>query len=657
MEDSKIRRWGRASRHTSRLGSDDRRLRAARLILVVLASVNWSLSCAQSKTDTDTDKVPRSIAELRGLIEGVLKDTHTPAVAVAIVHRNGPEWITALGTADLASGRAASEDTLFRLGSMGKGVTALAVLTLVDQGKLSLDDRVHKWAPDLAFDNRWETTDALRVVNLLEHTTGWDGTSASDVVKDAPGITLRAALASNPASLVSRWRPGTRMGYSNTNYGAAAYVVEKVTGERFEDYVQRAVFEPIGMVSATFLRPDSKAITTNYHTDGRTPFPYWNFLYRPAGTLNASATDIANYLLFYLNRGSVNGTQILPSTLLDRMETPTTTWEAKAGLKFGYGLGNYLITWTAPRGRAFVGHGHGGGIPGGLSDMAYLAEYDVGYFCAINSENEVAIDRISRLLQTYITRDLPGRPMPAVTSLPKNADNYAGWYEPDSPRFQINQFRERLLGLSYISVDGSILRSLTWDSGKGELEGESWLPAGDNLFRRAATDPMPNIVLLPQNTDGRLIQTGWNTRKHIPAWFAVGEIAITVFVLVAAASSVAYAPFWLIRGRHRNRRRAERPLRIVTLIGSSSLIAFLAIASSFGGLASDDLGRLTVWSLSLFLTNLFLLLAAAAAVLVWWRASAPEVRRTVRWHSLAVTLALIMASLYFAFWGLLGVRT
>ena len=78
--------------------------------------------------------------------------------------------------------------------------------------------------------------------------------------------------------------------------------------------------------------------------------------------MNASASDMANYLLFYLNRGSVNGTQILPAAAIDRMEIPTSTWAAKESLKTGYGLSNY---WTVEDG--FVYHGHDGGVDGGLT--------------------------------------------------------------------------------------------------------------------------------------------------------------------------------------------------------------------------------------------------------------------------------------------------
>lgn len=129
-------------------------------------------------------------------------------------------------------------------------------------------------------------------------------------------------------------------------------------------------------------------MTTLYHSDGKTPDPYWNILQRPAGAINASAQDMAAYAQFYLNRGAVGGTQIVPAASIDRMETPTRTWAAQEGLKAGYGLGNYTSVHDG-----FVYHGHNGGVNGGLTEMAYLPEYGVGYFYSINAGNGEAFGR------------------------------------------------------------------------------------------------------------------------------------------------------------------------------------------------------------------------------------------------------------------------
>ena len=160
------------------------------------------------------------------------------------------------------------------------------------------------------------------------------------------------------------------MSYCNTGPAVAAYIVEKVTGQRFEDYVQQNLFGPMGMRTATYFQPPAGESATLYHADGKTPYSYWNILFRPVGSINASANDMARLMQFYLNRGIVNGVQVTPAADIDRLESPETTWAAQDGLKIGYGLGNH---WSIMDG--FIYHGHGGAIPGGSTNVAYLPDH------------------------------------------------------------------------------------------------------------------------------------------------------------------------------------------------------------------------------------------------------------------------------------------
>jgi CubicO group peptidase (beta-lactamase class C family) len=241
--------------------------------LLVLVFMLPAVALAQNKKD-ETPKPAQSLPELRQQLERILADTHTPGVSVAIVHRDGPEWIAGLGKSDVASNHATGPETLFRIGSTSKAFASLSILKLVDEGKLSLQDTVHKLVPEIWFENRWESTDPVRVVDLLEHTTGWDDMHLPEYAKNANGMTLRQGLDYYQRSRVSRWRPGTRMSYCNSGPPVAAYIVEKITGQRFEDYVTANFFVPIGMKTATYFEQPSPQLTTLYHEDGKTPFPY-----------------------------------------------------------------------------------------------------------------------------------------------------------------------------------------------------------------------------------------------------------------------------------------------------------------------------------------------------------------------------------------------
>ena len=615
----------------------------------------WSAPAAFAASKQETPKPAQSIDELKTQIEKILKDSHTPGVSVAIVRRGGPEWVAGLGLADVASGRAATPDTLFRIGSVSKGFTSLSVLLLAEEGKLSLDDAVRKLAPEVWFENRWEATDPVRIVNLLEHTTGWADMHFREFAMQAPDtMGLREALDYDHHSRTSRWRPGTRMSYSNSGPPVAAYIVEKAAGQRFEDFVQQHLFGPIGMKTATYFQPNAESTTTLYHDDGKTPFPYWHILYRPSGSINASAKDMAAYLQFYLNRGMANGAQVVPAADIDRMEIPTSSWAAKDGLKTGYGLSNY---WDLEDG--FVYHGHNGGVEGGITQMGYVPSDGVGYFCSINSGNGDAFDKIGKAIRAYVTRNLQRPPLPPAAPLPPNAAEYAGWYELDSPRMEMLRFLEVLVGVNRIAFkEGKLL-----SSSLGGWE-DAYVPVSGSQFRhvpkRDPPDPVATFALISPNGDGQFLALGWGmtTMRRIPAWLAILKIVLTVFVVLSIFSIVLYAPFWLLAGLSKKRRRPkERAMRLWPLVTVLMMCAIVAIFGLGGDDGVTNFGKLTIWSAGLFLATIAFPVAAIASAIALWRAHAAEVRPGVRWYSTAVTAALLIASAYLAYWGLIGLRT
>ena len=111
------------------------------------------LILGSAAAEAQSAEPPKTIEELEQRIEGVVAAHKIPAIGIAVVNRDGPVWVAGWGKADLESGRAANEDTLFRIGSVSKMFAALAVLKLVEEGRLSLDDTVRERAPDVAFEN------------------------------------------------------------------------------------------------------------------------------------------------------------------------------------------------------------------------------------------------------------------------------------------------------------------------------------------------------------------------------------------------------------------------------------------------------------------------------------------------------------------------
>lgn len=630
------------------------------LMVLLLALVFGSLASMRGADAAAAPSITASGASFEVLtreIERTLQKTHTPGAGVAIVRRDGPAWIAGLGLADVAAHKKVTPDTLFRIGSVSKGFVALSVLKLQEEGKLSLNDTLKSRAPDLAFENPWEQTDPVRLVHLLEHTSGWDDLNLRSYASDPPQeLTLREGLALGAIALHSRWKPGTRFSYSNAGPAAAACVIERVTGQRFEDYVEQNWFRPLGMMTASYFgTPEVLARSaTLYQGDAAfTPFPYWKISTRPSGAINASTREMASYVGFYLNRGAFGGRQLLPAAAIGRMERATTTYATREGLPTGYGLGNYT---TVDGG--WVYHGHNGGVLGGLTELAYLPDAGVGYVVMINSSRGGALSEIATLLRRHILKGLPPpAPPPLATVPPDLARRYAGWYETINPRFQLFDFATRFFGFSEIRFHQN---SLVWSPlGRNST---TFLAVTDRLFRRHA-DPVPTLALVADRSEGTLVQTstfgGGFTLRRVPGWLVALQLAICAFAALAMLVTVVFAFVWVPRklfGRLRG--VTHLSVRALPLFATLAIAAFgAAFAFRPGAEFFSRFGQVTPWSLTVFLSTLaFPLLAVAGLVQAWRHRHAP-IRRLVWWQAFLTSLLLTIVAIYLGYWGAIGLRT
>jgi CubicO group peptidase (beta-lactamase class C family) len=594
---------------------------------------------------------PQSIPELQAAIERVLKETKTPGVGLAVVGRDKAEWIAGLGKADVAANKPATAETLFRIGSTSKAFAAMAALQLEEAGKLKLTDTVRQWVPDVAFVNPWEATDPVRLEHLMEHTTGFDDIHLREyALNDPTPISLRDALAYGASSRVSRWRPGSRMSYCNSGPAVLAAVVEKVSGRRFEDYVQEHFFKPLHMDTASYFYTSEvrQRLATLYHKNGITPYPYWHIAYRPAGAINASAKDMANYVRFYLQRGSLDGAQLLRPSSIERMETTKTLPSAQLGKVAGYGLYNYATL----EGR-FVFRGHNGSVMGGLTEMAYLPDYGRGYVVMINSGNGEALKRITKLVRRYVIRDLKPPPLPPAVPVSAAVQrHYTGYYQAISPRTQIFYLIERLLGikrLGFSSNDLFITSVL--------LRKDRWAAMSERLFRKE-DQSAATLALLP-DTDGQiLIELNSATYKKVSALRVWGQPAAIVLISLIAASSPLFALVWGARKLFGKLPAAGplsvRVLPLLSVIGLTAFWVFFAVAFFRHDLFA--LGTRSFLSVAIMVSSLAFAVATAASVLVVCRQRSAAMNRIAYFHSVLVTAAMAIVALYMGYWGFIGLR-
>ena len=621
-------------------------------LCVIAACLVLSLAASAEEGE---DAAPATLAELQAAVAAVLDERDVPAVGIALVGPGGPYWVDALGKADLAQDIDADADTLFRIGSVSKMFVALSVLQLVEQGRLSLDDRVADLAPEIAFENRWEATDPVRVVHLLEHTTGWDDLHLPEYAHSDPApATLREGLDFHPHSRVSRWKPGTRMAYCNAGPPVAAYIVQKITGMDFEDYVQANFFDPLGMESATYrLSDDYRERGATLYANGNRPQDYWHVIMRPSGSINASPRDMARMVAFFLDRGRAQGRPLVSEASLVRMERAESSVGARAGLEVGYGLHNY-----SSRHEHWNYREHGGGVNGGLTEFAYLPEAGVGHAIMINSDDGAALREISKLVRGFETRavEAPAVEAPAVEApaeLSAAHRDLAGYYQTINPRQAMAYFIERIAGVQRIHAEGDrLVRQVV-------LGGEptDYYPVDAARYRHAETGRV-ELVRADDPLAGPVVHAGTTVLQPVSGLRVFAQFGFAALWGILLLSVLAFFPVWGVRRLlGRVPPGAAVRIRAWPLLAALCVAAFLALFMAGFLDPFRLLGGPTAVSVGILLATLGFALFTLLGLQCAWGARRLPINRGAYWHSTAASLFNAVALAYFALNGVIGMVT
>ena len=211
---------------------------------------------AQQKDDLPH---PKTLPELQKAMKDVLDKEHVPGAGVALVANGQVLWCGGIGEADITAKRAVDCDTEFRVGSISKTFVALALLKLQEEGKINLYARLQDVAPEIPLKNRWESAHPVRIVNLLEHTAGFDDMEFSEVynLHDRYDFPLLDVFKRFQEPQIVRWPPGTRMSYSNPGNAVAGYLIEKITGKPFDQYIRETFLRPMEMENADYPFTDA----------------------------------------------------------------------------------------------------------------------------------------------------------------------------------------------------------------------------------------------------------------------------------------------------------------------------------------------------------------------------------------------------------------
>ena len=214
---------------------------------------------------------------------------------------------------------------------------------------------------------------------------------------------------------------------------------------------------------------------------------------------------MACYLRFHLQRGSLDGTQVLQSASIERMESTETMPSAGLGRMCNYGLCNYS-TAEGP----FVFRRHGGALMGANAQMAYLPDQGRGYIFMLNSGRLDARHRIGELLNRYMTNDVVAPALPPIVQVQSALrQHYQGYYQFISPTMQWSYGFERLMRVMKLTFDDGGLSTSTYG-----LMRDRWVPMSDQLFRHK-NESIAMLALLPDADGETLVQSGFDTFKKI----------------------------------------------------------------------------------------------------------------------------------------------
>ena len=615
-----------------------------RAVLAALIAIFLSPAFAE-----DEKPVPATLDELKEAISTVMEEHKVPAVGIAMVDADGETWVGSLGKANLENDIAADADTMYRIGSTSKMFVALSVLKLVEQGRLSLDDRVADLAPEIEFQNPWEETDPVRVVHLLEHTTGWDDIHLPEYAHNDPTpVTLKEGLDFHPHSRISRWKPGSRMAYCNAGPPVAAYIVQTLTGLDFEDYVQFNFFDPLGMETASYrLNETVRERGATLYSNGKAE-DYWHLVMRPSGAINASPRDMAKFARFFLDRGKVDDWSLVSDESLRRMERAETTSGAAAGLEVGYGLHNYASSHEH-----WVYRVHDGGVNGGLTEFAYLPEAGVGHAIMINSGNGSAFREISRLLRAFETKDLAAPPVESEWELTERNHSIAGYYYPINPRQQVAFFIERVFNVRKLWFeDGKLVERFVLPD-----EPTRYIPLDDDRYASAKTGKTV-LVRAQDPLAGEVVHIGSNVLKPVSGVQVYLQFAVLALWGLFMAGSILFAPVWIVR-----RLRSKIPpgvavrVRLWPLLAALSVVVFLGLFMIGMGDPFTRLGAPTFVSVGVMVSTVsFALFSVFGVMCAYWSRNA-GINRVVYWHSATASTLNVVVTAYLLAHGVIGLMT
>ena len=317
--------------------------------------------------------------KIEPLIEQTMKSYDVPGLALAVAKDGKIVYAKGFGVKDLRSREPITPDSLFHMASVSKTFVATAIVQLLEQGKIQLDDPVRTYLPYFQLkDPRFKQ---ITIRHLLTHTTGlpylenenrnfdWDRPEYDS------GALERYVRRLHEVKMIAA--PGEKFSYSDMGFEILGDVIAKVSQQSFTDYVKVHILDPLGMRESNFFRPDtSSRLWTTGHVRGSkgepkvsSMYPY-NRAHGPSSTLESNAIEMCHWAITNLNRGILNGKRILKSSSYELLWNP--------GLETECGPRCIGLSWFLDRHRDQPIRIHTGGDTGYQSVLILLPDQSAG---------------------------------------------------------------------------------------------------------------------------------------------------------------------------------------------------------------------------------------------------------------------------------------
>jgi CubicO group peptidase (beta-lactamase class C family) len=476
---------------------------------------------------SQSSRNPVDMKALTDSIEKIIQEEHITGLMLGITTNDSVLFSGGFGYADISTKRPVDEHTLFRLGSVTKMFVSLGIMKLVNEGKLNLNDELAKVAPEVPFSNEWERTDPVRIVHLLEHSSGFDDIQLNRMYSlDTSTYTDAEMMLVQKNSLHCRWKPGERQSYSNPNYAILGYIIRKLSGNPYDQYLTETILKPLGMNHSNFnLRSKGANDTKEYIYKNGQPMqvPSVTIMCGPAGALWSSASDMIKFLQLFLKKGA----PLFNEQTITEIETTHSPLCANIHLKSTYALGNFMFNMKGE----YPWRGHAGIVGTCYSSCYYCPELHTGFVLSSNSNK--ANTRIEELISSYFEQHKTSTPVVSQPLDEQAIAPFLGYYQFESPRNEISSFIERLQNLPevYLSNGKLYFKPLMGDP-------TVLIQTAPYTFIIAGTNT-PSIVFA-KNAEGKrcMLKRGNYFEQTSSIWAFIKRIALVVSLLFLLSSFI-----------------------------------------------------------------------------------------------------------------------